>query len=414
MNVYNILKQRGFIARATEDGQEKFQVSDEEAIIKLFDEKTTVYQGFDPSADSLHLGHFMGVMALHHIQEADNKVIFILGGATGRIGDPSGKITARVLLSEEQIKENGKALRKQVEDIGLLKFDDPKKAEMIDNAKWIQKEKFLDGYMMEIARYFSVSEMLKMETFAKKLKEHKPLSLLEFLYTTVQAWDFLVLYEGYDCKIQVGGGDQWGNILQGIDLIKSHHGSKANAQGITFKLLTTPDGKKMGKTEAGPLWLDPKKTSPFDFYQYLEKIPDKMVRELFGIYTFLPMEEVNEIVKGDSREAQKRLAFEVTKVVHGEEEAKKAKDQSETAFKGAKSDKKDLSSIPEFETKKGTPLDVILTESGSLPAKAEVKRRCKGGAIRIDDEKIKDPKMEVDTSCLVRFGKSKFLRVKIS
>jgi len=409
MNVYDLLKQRGFIARTTDGSQEKYQVSDEDAVRKLLGEGTTIYDGFDPSADSLHLGHFMGVMALHHMQEAKNRVIFLLGGATGRIGDPSGKKSSRVLLTEEKVEENGRCIKRQVQRMGLLSFDDPKKAIMVNNADWITKMSFLDDYMMDVARYFSVNEMVKMETFDRRLKVGEGLSLLEFLYTTVQSWDFLILYDKYGCKIQVGGSDQWGNIIQGVNLIKAHYGNKACAQAVTFSLLTTPSGEKMGKTEKGPLWLDPNKTSPFDFYQYIEKIDDRMVRTLFGIYTFLPMEQINEIMSGDPREAQKTLAYEVTKVVHGEEEAKKAQKQSKSVFMGNKNE--DLSSIPEFDIVKKMPLDEILVESGSLPSKSEVSRRVKGGAVKINEGKVTDPKEEIDQSCLIKFGKSNFLRI---
>jgi len=410
MNVYNTLKQRGFIAKVEEGDKDKYQVSDETAVRQLLASGTTVYQGFDPSADSLHLGHFMGIMALHHIQEAGNRVIFVLGGATGRIGDPSGKNSTRVLLTEEKVKQNGERIKSQVQKMGLLSFNDPKKAVMLDNAEWISKKKFLDEYMMDVARYFSVNEMTKMETFDRRLRAEENLSLLEFLYTTVQAWDFLLLYEKYECRVQVGGSDQWGNIISGVNLIKSHFGNKANAQALTFTLLTTSSGEKMGKTEKGPLWLDPNKTSPFDFYQYIEKIDDKMIRTLFGIYTFLPMAEIDQIMTGDPRVAQKRLAYEVTRVVHGEEEAEKAQKHSEIVFAGSQDT--DLSSIPEFEINDVTSLDDILVRSSSLSSKSEVNRRVRGGAIKIDDEKVSTSKLKISQSCLIKFGKVNFLRVK--
>lgn len=406
--IYELLKERGYIATIEEQGVKKFQVTDEQAVSDLLTQGTTVYEGFDPSADSLHLGHFMSIMALHHMQEAGNRVIFILGGGTGRVGDPSGKNKARSLLTKEMVMKNAAAIKNQVQGMGLLNFDNPSKALMIDNSDWLAKALFLDDYMMNVARYFSVNELVKMETFAKRLTEGEPLSLLEFLYATMQSWDYLELYEKYDCRLQVGGSDQWGNILQGVSLIKDHKGNKANAHALTFPLLTTPSGEKMGKTVSGPLWLDPNKTSPFDFYQYIEKIPDNMVRKLFGLYTFLPMEEVDRIMAGSPRDAQKALAFEVTKVVHGEEAATNASKQSTMVFTGSS---ENLGSIPEFTLTGSMRLDEILVTSGSLASNSEVARRVKGGGVKIDDQKATDPKQQVDKPCLIKYGKANFLKV---
>ncbi len=409
--IYDLLKERGYIATVAEQGVEKFQVTDEAAVSALLTKGTTVYEGFDPSADSLHLGHFMSIMALHHIQEAGNRVIFILGGGTGRVGDPSGKNKARSLLTKEMVNKNAQAIKNQVQGMGLLDFDNPRKALMIDNSDWLAKASFLEDFMMNVARHFSVNELVKMETFSKRLSEGEPLSLLEFLYATMQSWDYLELYEKYDCRLQVGGSDQWGNILQGVGLIKSHKGNKANAHALTFPLLTTASGEKMGKTVSGPLWLDPHKTSPFDFYQYIEKIPDNMVRKLFGLYTFLPMEDIDKIMAGSPRQAQKILAFEVTKVVHGEKEANKARGQSTIVFTGSGDS---LVSIPEFTLSSSMSLDEILVASGSLGSKSEVSRRVKGGGIKIDDQKVSDPKQQINKSCLIKYGKANFLKVNHS
>jgi len=410
-NVLDVLIERGFVDSAGVDGEEKLAVTSVLRAKALLDQGTTIYEGFDPSGPSLHLGHLLSIMALHYLQDAGNKIIFLLGGATGRIGDPSGKISERVLLSEDQVKKNGKALKNQVQKIGLLDFNDPKKAVMVNNADWLTDKKFLDDYLMEIASHFSMSELMKMETFQRKIQLGKPVTLLEFLYTTAQAWDFLELFEKEDCRIQVGGSDQWGNILQGLGLIHSHHGNKVNVQGITFELLTTPDGKKMGKTEKGPLWLDPKKTSPFDFYQYIEKTPDQMVGQLFKLFTFLEIEEIDRIVEEDPREAQKRLAFEVTMLVHGEKEAEKAQKHSEKLF--SKNFSGAVDSLPELVIESPTLLDVVLIEARSLPSKSEVRRRCSGGAIKINGKKITDPKTEISENCTIQYGKSKFLNVKL-
>jgi len=410
-HVLDLLIERGYIDSTTSGGEEKLGVTNLEKIRDLLDGGTTIYQGFDPSGSSLHLGHLLGIMALHHLQEAGNKIVFLLGGATGRVGDPTDKNSTRKLLTTKVVENNAKSMKKQVEDMGLLSFEE-EKALMLNNEEWIAPEPFLDYYLVEIARNFSVNDLVKMDTFKKRLDNKKHLSLMEFLYPTLQAWDFLHLYKKYNCRIQVGGSDQWGNILQGVNLIKAHEGQKTDVQAITFPLLLTSNGEKMGKTEKGPLWLDPNKTSPFEFYQYIEKTTDDMVGQLFKLYTFLELDEINKIMGGNPRDAQKRLAFEVTKLVHGEKEARKAQKDSEGLY--SKDPIHDAKSIPEITVKNGSLLEDTLITSESLSSKSEVRRRCEGGAIKINGAKIEDPKTPIADDCTIQYGKSKFLKVKVN
>lgn len=398
IRVFDTLKERGFI----------FQTSDEKELKRLLNTTTTtIYEGFDPSADSLHLGHLISLMVMHHLQEAGHKVIFILGGGTGRVGDPSGKKTARKLLAAKDIASNGKKIKAQVERMGLLRFSGKNAVLMIDNNKWLGKFSFLDDFMVKIAKVFSVNEMLKMRTFADRLSAEENLSLMEFCYPVLQAWDYLELYERYGCAIQMGGQDQWSNILQGMDLVKRVHGKTVFA--LTFPLLTNPNGEKMGKTEKGPVWLDSKKTTPFEFYQYLIQTPDSLVPQMLKLFTFLPLTEINEILK-NPREAQKRLAFEVTAIVHGKSSAEKVARDSGKLF-SKKEGKTD--SVVTFKTDGKTVLDDILVSAGALPSKAEVKRRCMNGAIKIDDIKVDDPKLIIKKVCTIRYGKSGFLKIEV-
>jgi len=398
-NIFDTLKERGFVS----------QISNESEVRKLLSQPgATIYEGFDPSADSLHLGHLMSLIAMHHLQEAGHRIIFILGGGTGLVGDPTGKKEARRLLSPERVAKNGEAIRAQVEGMGLVRFHGKNAALMINNFDWLGSFRFLEDFILGPARFFSVNEMVKMRTFAERLGKEKPLSLMEFCYPVMQAWDFLWLFEKHNCRLQIGGQDQWANILQGIELIRREHGTEVFA--LTFPLLTTPSGKKMGKTEAGPLWLDPEKTSPFDFFQYLVSTPDALVPQMLRLFTFLPLKEIEEICSGHPRDAQRRLALEVTKIVHGEEEAEKARRDAERLFgKGEGT----TESVPTFMLpEEGMLLDEILTESGALPSKSEVRRRCEAGAVRINEKKIDDPKMRIDSGCLIRYGRNRFLEVE--
>jgi len=398
-NVFDLLEKRGFV----------YQTSNEAGVRRLLGKPpATLYCGFDPSADSLHLGHLLVIMAMHHLQEAGHRVIYLIGGATGLVGDPTGKARARKRLTPEVVAANAERIKAQVEGMGLLRFHGKNAALMLNNYDWLGKFLFLSDFMMEIAPAFSVNEMVKMETFAQRLKEERHLSLLEFLYPAMQAWDFLHLFKQYDCRLQIGGQDQWGNILQGVDLIRRRHNEEAFA--LTFPLLTDPQtGVKMGKTEKGPVWLDPQRTPPFEMYQYIQGLPDGLVRKMLPLYTFLPMDEIGEIVK-DPRAAQLRLAFEVTKIVHGEEAAQRARQDARRLFgreEGA------AEAIPTFTLPRGgLQLDEVLTRSRALSSRSEVRRRCEGGAIRIGEKKVTDPKTLINSECIIRYGKGKFLKVE--
>lgn len=399
MNIFDTLKRRGFIS----------QISDEEAVSKLLaNPVATIYIGFDPSTSSLHLGHLLPLMAMHHLQQAGHRVIFVLGGGTGRLGDPTGKRKTRPVLNPDQITANGNQIKTQVEKMGLLNFQGENAALMVNNDEWLSGFRFLEDFLMKIAKSFSINEMIKMRTFAERLAIEENLSLMEFCYPVLQAWDYLTLFENYNCRLQMGGQDQWANILQGINLIQHIHGERVHA--LTLPLLTTPNGMKMGKTEKGPLWLDPKKTTPFDFYQYLVNIPDENVPQALKLLTFLPLDEIDGILSGDPRDAQRHLAYEVTKIAHGEEKANKTKSDAERLFgtgEGA------TESVPTFQITGGLPIDEILTRSGALSSKSEVERRCTQGGVRINNEKITDPKTYIKDECIIRYGKNSFLKINL-
>ncbi|NMC35076.1 MAG: tyrosine--tRNA ligase [Veillonellaceae bacterium] len=395
-NVLDDLKARGLI----------FQTSSDDGLHEAFNGPLTIYQGFDPSGDSLTVGHLMSLMVMHRLQEAGHKVIFLIGGGTGRVGDPTGKSATRNLLTRDIVEANAAAVRKQVEGMGLVRFTGDNPAVMLNNDDWLGKFTFLEDFLIEVARFFSVNEMVKMTTFEKRLQEGAQVSLLEFLYPVLQAWDFLHLFRTHNCTVQMGGQDQWGNILQGVELVRkatteplpdgqSKPGKEVFA--MTFPLITTTDGVKMGKTEKGAVWLDPNKTSPFDLFQYLVKLPDEMVSQLLKLITFLPLEEIAEIVK-DPKKAQQVLAFEVTKIVHGEEAAQKAAAAE---------------SIPEIEVgTEGMPLVELLVKSGCLKSNSEVVRRVQQGGVRIQNgEKFTDHKAIVSAPCTIQYGKGALLRV---
>lgn len=385
-NVLDILKARGYIE----------QVTDESSLRELLETPQVFYQGFDPSSDSFHFGTLESLMVMHILQEHGHKVIFLLGGGTGRVGDPTGKSTTRNQLTHEIVENNAINLQKQVENIGLVKFSGDNGAVMLNNDTWLRTFSFLEDFLMKIARHFSVNTMVKQTTFSTRLAEEKPLSLLEFCYPVLQGWDFLWLYDNENCKIQIGGNDQWTNILQGVELIRKEH-EGAQAFAVTLPLILTPDGNKMGKSEKGAVWLDPSKTSPYDFYQYILKLPDESLRQMFLLFTFLPETEIDEIVK-NPHEAQKRLAYQITSIVHGEEEARKA----------AASE-----SVPEITLKAGgEQLIDLLVNSGCVSSKSEVRRLVnQGGVSLVNGEKIDDPAFVITTPTDIKYGKGKLLRV---
>lgn len=374
-NVFDVLRERGFIQQVTHE---------EELRELLGKESVTFYIGFDPTADSLHVGHLLQMIVMCHMQNAGHRPIALLGGGTTMVGDPSGRTDMRKMLSLEEIQSNAEKFKVQFEK--LIDFSDGK-AIMDNNANWLLELNYVK-FLREIGVHFSVNRMLTAECYKNRLE--RGLTFIEFNYMLMQAYDFLELFRRYGCRLQMGGDDQWSNIIAGVDLIRRVEGEAA--YGMTFTLLTTSDGQKMGKTQAGAVWLDPNKTSPYDFYQYWRNINDADVEKCLALLTFLPMEEVRRLgsLPGNKiNEAKKVLAYEVTKLVHGEEEAQKAQNTAEALF--GSGGNLDLVPTTEFEKEKLKDginiLDLIVT-AGLVPSKAEGRRLISQGGLTLNDEKI--------------------------
>ena len=373
-NVFDVLEERGYIEQMTHP----------EEIKKLFGEKSVAfYIGIDPTADSLHVGHFVSLMVAGHMQRCGHKPIILIGGGTALIGDPSGKTDMRKMMTKETIEQNVAGIKKQVEK--FVSFEGENAAIIVNNADWLLDLKYLD-FMREIGTLFSVNRMLAAECY--KTRMENGLTFFELGYMLMQSYDFLHLYNTYGCKLEMGGNDQWSNIIGGVELIRKI--GKDDSYGLTFKLLTTKEGKKMGKTEKGALWLDPEKTSPYEFYQYWRNVEDESVRNVLCLLTFLPMDEINKLTSVmDERinEAKKKAAFEITKLVHGEEEAIKAEEASNALFEGK-------GSIENMPTVKLTNpncsiLDAII-ESGIAPSKSQAKTLVAQNGISLNDTIISD------------------------
>lgn len=402
INVYDVLKERGFLKQLTHE---------EEMKEILGKEKVTFYIGFDPTADSLHVGHFIAMMFMAHMQRAGHRPIALVGGGTAMIGDPSGRTDMRQMLSKEEIDYNISCIKKQLSR--LIDFSDDK-AILANNADWLLDLNYVE-FIRDIGIHFSVNRMLTAECFKQRLE--KGLSFLEFNYMLMQGYDFLVLNQKYGCTMELGGDDQWSNILAGMELIRRKESKPA--YGMTCSLLTNSEGKKMGKTASGAVWLDAEKTTPYDFYQYWRNIDDADVEKCLALLTFLPMEEVTRL--GALRdaainEAKAVLAYEVTKLVHGEEEAEKSKKAAEALFgKGV-----DMSTVPMVSISKdminANILD-ILVQTEIVPSKAEGRRLIQQGGLTINEEKISDvnalfnESFLVDGSALVKRGKKKFYKL---
>ncbi len=374
-NVYDILKERGFIA----------QLTHEEEIKKLLEnEKVTFYIGFDPTADSLHVGHFLQMMVMAHMQRAGHKPIALIGGGTAMVGDPSGRTDMRKMMTRETIKYNSDRFKLQ-----LSKFIDftNDRAMMVDNSDWLLGLNYVE-FLRDIGVHFSVNRMLTAECFKSRME--KGLTFIEFNYMLMQSYDFLVLSQKYGCRIELGGDDQWSNILGGIELIRRVDAKEA--YGMTFTLLTNSEGKKMGKTEKGALWLDPEKTSPYDFYQYWRNVDDADVIKCLKLLTFLPMSEINklaELKNEQINEAKKVLAYEVTKLVHGEAEATKARQLAEALFGGGGN----TSNMPSTEVTAdelagGINIIDALVKTGLTPSKGEGRRLVQQGGIYLEESPV--------------------------
>ena len=370
-NAFDVLKERGFIKQTVYEND----------LIRLLDtEKVSFYVGFDPTADSLHIGHYIPIMAMAWMQRCGHKPIALIGGGTAMIGDPSGRTDMRQMMTKETIAHNCECFKEQMGR--FLHFEGENGAMLVNNGDWLLGLNYVE-FLRDIGTYFSVNEMLTAKCFKTRLE--RGLSFLEFNYMLMQAYDFLVLYQKHGCKIQLGGNDQWSNILAGADLIRRKE--REDAFAMTFTLLETSDGKKMGKTAKGALWLDAKKTTPYDFYQYFRNVEDVKVEECFKLLTFLPLDEIAEICKyKDERinEAKKRLAYEVTALVHGQAEAIKAQKQAEGAFSN------DIDSMPAINVNAdlSTPVVDVLALAKIVNSKSEARRLIEGGGVKINDSKI--------------------------
>lgn len=404
-NVFDVLKERGFLAQCT----------DEEGVRELLGtESVTFYIGFDPTADSLHVGHFLGLMAMSHMQRAGHRPVCLVGGGTGTVGDPSGRTDMRKMLTDADIEHNCNCFKKQI--ARFIDFADGK-ALMVNNGEWLRKLNYIE-LLREVGAHFTVNRMLAAEAY--KSRWEKGLTFLEFNYMVMQAYDFLELSHRCGCKLQMGGDDQWSNIIAGVELIRRKESQPA--YGLTFTLLTKSDGQKMGKTAGGALWLDAEKTSPYDFYQYWRNIDDADVEKCLALLTFLPMEEVRRL--GALRdaainEAKKVLAYEVTKLVHGEEEAEKAQVGAEAMFGGGAA----AADIPTFAIlaeDMGRKLVDILAKHGVFASKSEGRRLIAQGGVTLGDVRVTDVDYCLqeadftDGAALVKKGKKKHYRLQKS
>ncbi len=403
----DVLRERGFVA----------QVTFEDELEKLFEsgEAVTFYTGFDPTADSLHIGHYIPIMAMSHLQKAGHRPIALMGGGTAMVGDPSGKTDMRKMLTVEDIDRNVQAVKAQMAHFLDFETDAPNRAIMANNADWLRSLKYVD-FLRDVGALFSVNRMLTAECYRQRLE--KGLTFLEFNYMLMQSYDFLELFYRHNCVLQTGGDDQWSNILSGADLIRRKEGKSAFA--LTFKLLLTHDGRKMGKTEKGALWLDPNRTSPYDFYQYFRNVDDADVAKCLSLLTFLPMDEVRRLsaLEGSGiNEAKRVLAFEVTKLIHGEEEAAKARSAAEALFGGGGA----LTDIPttritpaQFE--EDTRLVALCALTGLTKSKGEARKAIEGGGLYLGDEKVTDVDQrasleQLTDGLILRRGKKSYHRV---
>jgi len=405
MNLLEELKARGLIAQMTHE---------KEIEELLNNEKVTFYIGFDPTADSLHIGHFLQMVVMAHMQRAGHRPIAIIGGGTAMVGDPSGRTDMRQMMTKETIAHNADCFKSQLSK--LVDFSDGK-ALMVNNADWLLDLNYVE-FLRDIGVHFSVNRMLTAECFKTRLE--KGLSFIEFNYMLMQSYDFLKLNRDYGCKLELGGDDQWSNIIGGIELIRRCDGKEA--YGMTFTLLTTSEGKKMGKTQKGALWLDPNKTTPFEFYQYFRNVNDADVINCMKLITFIPLDEIYEYEKLEGSEINKakmRLAFEVTKMVHGEEEAKKAEAAALNLFAGGGAAEVPSVEISASEIENGINIMDMLVITKLAPSKSEARRNVQQGGVSVREEKISDINFTItkdmfeNNELMIRRGKKAFIKVII-
>ena len=400
-NVFNTLERRGYVEQLTHP----------EEIKKLFEKECVpFYIGIDPTADSLHVGHFISLMVASHMQKAGHKPIILMGGGTAIIGDPSGKTDMRRMMSREEINHNVECCKKQLEK--FVSFEGENAAIVVNNADWLLDLKYVE-FMRNIGSLFSVNKMLAADCYKNRMETG--LTFFEMGYMLMQSYDFLHLYNKYGCKLEMGGNDQWSNIIGGVNLIRKV--GHDDSFGLTFKLLTTKEGKKMGKTEKGALWLDPEKTSPYEFYQYWRNIDDSEVENVMKMLTFLPVEEIEKLthVEGEKiNEAKKVAAYEITKLVHGEENAKKAQEAAKALFEG----KGNTENMPTVEVEEDSSiLDAIIT-AGFASSKGQAKTLIAQGGITLNDEKVSDIGLKLSKDLLekeviLRKGKKSYCKLQM-
>ena len=403
-NVLDELLERGYIKQFTHE---------EETRKLLENEKVTFYIGFDPTADSLHVGHFIAMMFMAHMQRAGHRPIALIGGGTAMVGDPSGKTDMRKMLTKEDIDHNVECIKKQMSR--FIDFSDDK-AILVNNADWLLKANYVD-FLREVGVHFSVNRMLTAECFKQRLE--RGLSFLEFNYMLMQGYDFYVLNQKYNCKMELGGDDQWSNMIAGVELVRRK--AQGQAMAMTCTLLTNSQGQKMGKTVGGALWLDPNKTSPFDFYQYWRNVDDADVEKCLALLTFLPMDEVRRLGALEGSEINKAkeiLAYEITKLVHGEEEAKKAQDAAKALFAGGA----DMSNVPTVTISKdevGTSLLDIMASNKIVPSKKEGRRLIEQGGLSLNGAKVTDVAKTLneedfeDGVALIKRGKKNYNKIEV-
>ncbi|ROR29287.1 tyrosyl-tRNA synthetase [Mobilisporobacter senegalensis] len=407
-NVYDILLERGFIEQTTHEQEIKELLSKE---------KVTFYIGFDATADSLTAGHFLTVMAMMHMQRAGHRPIALLGGGTTMIGDPSGKSDMRSIMTKETIQHNADCFYKQLSR--FIDFDNDK-AIIANNADWLLNLNYVE-FLREVGVHFSVNKMLTAECYKQRME--KGLTFFEFNYMIMQSYDFLKLNQLYDCTLQLGGNDQWSNILGGVDLIRRKE--QKPAYGLTFKLLTTSEGIKMGKTMKGALWLDPEKTSPYEFFQYWRNIEDVKVEECLGLLTFLPMDEVRRLgalKDAEINHAKEVLAYEITKIVHGEEEAIKAREAARSLFGGnMKTEDIPTTTYSEQQFNEGIDLITLLVDGKLATSRSDARRTIVQGGVTVNDEKVTEfdrifstKDFNEDNALLIKKGKKAYHLYKIA
>jgi tyrosyl-tRNA synthetase len=406
VDIYDVYEERGFIAQST----------DEKGLRDLFNsERVTAYIGFDPSADSLHVGSMVPIMSLAHLQRAGHRPIGLVGGGTGMVGDPSGKTEMRKILSREDINNNAEGIKKQLSR--FIDFSD-EKALMLNNADWLCEFNYID-FLRDIGRHFTINRMLTMESVKQRLDSETGMSFIEFNYMLLQAYDFYHQCVNYGCKLQMGGNDQWGNITAGIDLTRRMGGPQV--YGLTFPLIQTASGAKMGKTADGAIWLDANRTSPYDFYQFWRNTEDADVVRFLKLFTFLEMDEIRDLAKLQGAEinrAKEVLAYEATKLTHGQNEADKARSAAQAAFSG----KGKEDDIPTFSIERGE-LDQmaafqLFVKSGLCQSGGDARRLIKQGGAYVNDEKVKAfdqlvTELIKSDDALLRAGKKRYKRLTV-